>query len=53
MAGYNGLTYQNLFEEFYSQIQEINKMYQIKNGKKVIFLRYFTEVLNEINECFD
>lgn len=53
MAGYNGLTYQNLFEEFYSQIQEINKMHQIKNGKKVIFLRYFTETLNEINEYFD
>lgn len=53
MAGYNGLTYQNLFEEFYDQVQEINKLHQIKKGKKIIHLRYFNETLKEINEYFD
>ncbi len=53
MAGYNGLTYQNLFEEFYNQVSEINKQHQTKNGKKVIHLRYFSETLKEINEYFD
>ncbi len=53
MAGYNGLTYQNLFEEFYNQVSEINKQHQTKNGKKVIHLRYFSETLKEINDYFD
>ena len=53
MAGYNGLTYQNLFEEFYSQVLEINKQYQIKKAKKVIHLRYFSETLKEIDDYFD
>lgn len=53
MAGYNGLTYQNLFEEFYNQVLEINKQYQVKKGKKIIHLRYFNETLKEINEYFE
>lgn len=53
MAGYNGLTYQNLFEEFYNQVSVINKQHQTKNGKKVIHLRYFSETLKEINDYFD
>lgn len=53
MAGYNGLTYQNLFEEFYSQVLEINKQYQIKKAKKIIHLRYFSETLKEIDDYFD
>lgn len=53
MAGYNGLTYQNLFEEFYNQVLEINKQHQSKTGKKIIHLRYFNETLKEINEYFD
>lgn len=53
MAGYNGLTYQNLFEEFYNQVSEINKQHQVKNGKKIIHLRYFNETLKEIDEYFN
>ena len=53
MAGYNGLTYQNLFEEFYNQVLEINKQHLAKKGKKVIHLRYFDETLKEIDEYFD
>lgn len=53
MAGYNGLTYKNLFEEFYNQVIEINKQHQSKNGKKIIHLCYFTETLNEINDYFE
>lgn len=53
MAGYNGLTYQNLFEEFYNQVLEINKQHQVKKGKKIIHLRYFNETLKEIDDYFD
>ena len=53
MAGYNGLTYQNLFEEFYNQVAEINKQHLAKKGKKIIHLRYFNETLNEIDDYFD
>ena len=52
MAGYNGLTYQNLFEEFYTQVREINSQNQRKNGKKIIQLRYFDETKREIDDYF-
>lgn len=53
MAGYNGLTYKNLFDEFYNQVSEINKLNQIKKGKKIIHLRYFSETLKEIDDYFE
>jgi hypothetical protein len=53
MAGYNGQLYKNLFDEFYAQICEINKRYQIRHQKKVIYLRYFPETLKEIDEYFE
>ena len=52
MAGYNGQTYQNLFEEFYAQVKEINLQNQKKSGKKVIYLRYFDETKREIDDYF-
>lgn len=48
MAGYNGTLFQTLFDEFYEQVEQINK----QNRKPVIFLHYFTETENEINAYF-
>lgn len=52
MAGYNGVLFQTLFEEFYSIITEINKHSQTKSGKKIVHLKYFTETENEICSYF-
>ena len=50
MAGYNGLTYQNLFEEFYNQVLEINKQHLAKKGKKsyiyVISMKHSKRLMN-------
>lgn len=48
MAGYNGTLFQSLFDEFYEQVEQINK----QNRKPVIFLHYFSETENEVNAYF-
>lgn len=52
MAGYNGVLFQTLFDEFYSTITEINKHSQTKLGKKIIRLKYFAETESEICSYF-
>lgn len=52
MAGYNGVLCQYLFNEFYRQVNDINKVAINKNGKKVIHLKYFEESFNEIQKFF-
>lgn len=53
MAGYNGVLYKKLFDDFYSFVEEINNDSLKNEGKKKIHLRYFPEVEVEINKFFD
>lgn len=53
MAGYNGSLYMQLFEDFYSFVEEINKDCANNGGGKRIHLRYFQETEDEINIFFD
>ena len=48
MFGLNGILYQNLFNEFYNLVEEINK----RANKQVIKLRYFAENEEEVNSYF-
>ncbi|MFZ3301117.1 MAG: hypothetical protein WA152_00180 [Microgenomates group bacterium] len=51
-AGINGQLYQTLFDDFFSLVKEINIKSQKKGGKKLIRLKYFTEVKDEIERFF-
>ncbi|NMC58293.1 MAG: hypothetical protein GYA51_02695, partial [Candidatus Methanofastidiosa archaeon] len=51
-AGYNGVLYQTLFNDFFDLVKEINSKNQKKNGKKLIHLKYFTDVKDEIEKFF-
>jgi hypothetical protein len=53
MAGYNGMLYQKLFNDFYSFVEEINNDSTNNGGQKKIYLRYFPEVETEIDKFFD
>ena len=53
MAGYNGVLYKKLFDDFYSFVEEINSDSSKTEGKKKIHLRYFPEVEFEIDKFFD
>lgn len=48
MAGYNGELFKSFFEEFYAQVEAINK----KAGKALVKLFYFEETLQEIDRYF-
>lgn len=48
LAGYNGELYQNLFDDFYDLIQEINET----SKKPIIRLKYFTDVKDNIDYFF-
>lgn len=50
--GYNGEVYQKLFEDFYALVNEINLAAQKKYHKKLIKLKYFAEVKDEIESFF-
>lgn len=52
MAGYNGILCQHLFNEFYDQVNEINKIAIQRHGKKSIHLKYFEESYDEISKFF-
>jgi len=47
-AGYNGEVYKSLFTDFFSYVKEINT----KAGKKLIALKYFVDVKDEIERFF-
>ena len=46
-AGYNGVLYKQLFDDFYGLIREINQ-----SGKKYIKLKYFEESIDEVESFF-
>lgn len=48
LAGYNGELYQNLANDFFSYVREIN----LKAKKKLIKLKYFEDVKNDIEGFF-
>lgn len=48
LAGYNGELYQNLANDFFSYVREIN----LKAKKKLIQLKYFEDVKNDIEGFF-
>jgi len=48
LAGYNGELYQNLANDFFSYVREIN----LKARKKLIKLKYFEDVKNDIEGFF-
>lgn len=47
--GYNGIAFKESFQEFYDLIKEVNK----KAQKRLIKLKYFREVKEEVNRYFD
>lgn len=47
-AGYNGLLYKSLFDDFFRYVNEINNNAQ----KRIIKLKYFREVKSEIEKFF-
>ncbi len=51
-AGYNGQLYQILFNDLFSLIKEINQASLKKNNKRLIHLKYFSEVKTEIEGFF-
>ena len=51
-AGFNGIVYEKLFDDFYSLIKEINQSALKKNQKKLIILKYFEETKREIDQFF-
>ncbi|MFK5894858.1 MAG: hypothetical protein QM504_16690 [Pseudomonadota bacterium] len=46
-AGFNGVLFKQLFDDFYNLVKEINH-----NGKKYITLKYFSECKDEIDGFF-
>ena len=48
LAGYNGILFKELFNEFYELVEQINR----KRKKKIIHLRYFIETSEEIDRYF-
>lgn len=51
-AGLNGKIYQLLFNDLFSLIKEINQSSTSKNGKRLIHLKYFSDVKNDIESFF-
>lgn len=51
-AGYNGIVYKKLFDDFYSLIIEINQSALKKGQNKLINLKYFEATKNEIDYFF-
>lgn len=52
MAGYNGDTYKQLFDDFFKLVDEVNADSQSKSGQKIIKLCYFDHTKNEYDRFF-
>lgn len=52
-AGYNGALMQEMFGDFISLVNEMNRKAQQKNKKPVIYLRYFDATHDEVNGYFN
>ena len=53
MAGYNGTLYKQLFDDFYDLVDEINNDGMKQRQRKLIYLKYFDYVTDEIDFFFD
>jgi len=51
-AGYNGEVYEKLFDDFYNLVKEINVFAQNTSQKKLIHLKYFESIQEEIDNFF-
>lgn len=51
-AGLNGQLYQILFNDFFTLVKEINQKSQKNTGKRLIHLKYFPEIKDEIERFF-
>jgi hypothetical protein len=51
-AGFNGELYKILFNDFFKLVQEINQKSNKKDSKKLITLKYFPEIKDEIERFF-
>ena len=51
-AGYNGSLYKELFDDFFNLVKEINNNSLNKNKNKVIYIEYFEETMNQIEDYF-
>jgi len=52
LAGYNGQLYEILFNDFFSLVKEINQKGLKKDGKRLIHLKYFSEIKDEVERFF-
>jgi len=52
MAGYNGETYKQLFDDFFGMVNEINSDSINKTGKKKIKMSYFEQTQDEVANFF-
>jgi len=52
LAGYNGELYRTLFNDFYKLVKEINHSSLKKGGKRLIHLKFFPEIKDEIERFF-
>jgi len=50
--GYNGTLFKEIFDDFLSLVNEINRSELNKSGKKLIELKYFDETKDEIEHFF-
>ena len=51
-AGFNGELYKNLFFDFFELVKEINQKSIKKDGKRLITLKYFPEIKEEVERFF-
>lgn len=50
--GYNGSLFQQIFDDFYGLVLEINSTGKSKHGEKLIELRYFQETKEQVDAFF-
>jgi len=50
--GYNGVLYQQIFDDFYSLVTEINLSNKSKSGERLIELKYLEETQEEVTAFF-
>lgn len=51
-AGYDGPTYEILFKEFIDTVSKINNRHYESRGKRLIHLRYFPQIKEEVDAYF-
>lgn len=50
--GYNGILFEQIFNDFYTLVNEINAASRGKSGEKLIQLKYFEETKDEVDAFF-